>query len=95
MLIKPHSGMWGRVREEKHARMYPPEEKTERNRQAQVRFRERHAAVIADAREAFNILSRSRDHNDAKRLARILRKRLMSSERKALIAELRRLEQAS
>jgi hypothetical protein len=69
--------------------MVPPEEKRERNRLAQARFREAHAKRLALAREVTNILVRQTEHRDdiprlAEALRAVLSKEGVAALRKAL-----------
>jgi hypothetical protein len=85
---------WSKARSAQHDARYPPEQRGERNRLTQARYRARHAKRDAQVRVVVNILRRqSSGHDDAARLALALRELLGAFSSKALITELRRQQQ--
>ena len=82
---------WSKLRTAQHHASYPPEERAERNRLAQARYRERHAKRQAEARAIISILMRqSWNAADVKRLAAALRTTLGRSGTAALRKQLGR-----
>jgi hypothetical protein len=68
------------MRHELHRTAYPPEEKTERNRQAQIAYRARHRDRINDANLVRSILLRQHWYpGDAENVAKAI-KRLLGNE---------------
>jgi hypothetical protein len=83
-------GRWTKQRDAQHKAIYPPELRRERNRQAQVRYRERHADRLAQVRKISAILKRQSWHqDDAVVLAGALRTLLGDECTRALGRELR------
>ena len=82
---------WSRLRTAQHFERYPPEERAERNRLAQARYRQRHAKRQAEVRAISSILMRQRWYAaDVKRLAAALRAMLGRSGIAALRKQLGR-----
>jgi hypothetical protein len=50
---------WSKLRHAAHRERFPLEQAGERNREAQARYRKRHAAQRAKVREVVNLLSRA------------------------------------
>lgn len=85
------STSWDKYRTAQHQRMYPPEQKGERNRLAQLRYRQRHAARIKQARAVAGLLMKQTWYpQDVEALACTIRELIGMPYAKDLAAELRR-----
>jgi hypothetical protein len=84
---------WSRERSAQHYGRYPIEQRGERNKAAQARYRRRHAKRDARVRIVVNILRRQRHHHDdLARLAAALRGLVGTAFSKALATALRRAD---
>jgi hypothetical protein len=91
VLVQGMGTNWTPLRFKQHQANYPPEEKAERNRLAQARYRARRAEHNAKVRTVVNIVSRQRsDHGELEQLATALRGLLTPAACRQLAAELRR-----
>jgi hypothetical protein len=82
---------WSKERTAQHAAAYPADDRRERNRLAQRRYRERHKRKRAHIRTITNILTRqAQHHGELKRFVDALRALMQDEWLKALQKELRR-----
>jgi hypothetical protein len=84
---------WTYLRFVQHQSRFPPDERAARNKEAQARFRERHADDRAGVRRVANLLNRRlvRDASFVAGLARAIRTCLDDDVARRLGAELRRV----
>jgi hypothetical protein len=76
---------WSEERSEQHRGRFPPEERGERRREAQQRYRKRHRKQLAQARKVMGILLRQTSyHDDVTALAAALRDCLPADDIRAL-----------
>jgi hypothetical protein len=88
--LRRRAGRWTKQRDAQHQAVYPPELRGERNRQAQARYRERHAERLALVHKISAILKRQSWHQeDAVVLVAALRTPLGDQCIRALGRELR------